>query len=476
MRLNNIHEPDLEFGRNTHICPRAGIAEYDVYDSKLRARRDHILVGGVGTSDCLEKLHNWLERCSKYIPAKPNNKQPLLFLPFCGFNTESGFKAKLRIEDEIIRNLRNSTMREIRNISDWEERIDKAVEIYSEQVRFLAQNRNVDVIVCVIPNELYDEIANQKRQPIEEEIEDYSNADQIESNFRRALKAKTMHLGKPLQLARELSLEQNPKGQQDDATRAWNFCTALYYKANQTVPWRLVPDINRPSICFAGIGFYRSRDKKTLNTSLAQIFDELGHNVILRGTSVDIGKEDRMPHLSSEQAYELLLRALKEYEIALENSPARLVLHKSSIFNEAELDGFRQATDKMRINAVDFVTILDTKMRLFREGAYPPGRGTHLEFDRSNHILYTRGSVKHYKTYPGLYIPQPIEIRLIESDESPNIICKEILGLTKMNWNNTQFDGKYPITIQCARKVGEIMKYLDPQEDPEPQISYSYYM
>ena len=217
-------------------------------------------------------------------------------MPFCGFNKELGFKAKLQIEDEITRNLHNSTIREIKKISNWEERINKAVEIYSEQVRFLTQNRNVDVIVCVIPNDLYDKISIREKKTVEEEIEDHSNADQTESNFRRALKAKTMHLGKPLQLSRELSLEQNPKGQQDDATRAWNFCTALYYKANQTVPWRLVPDINRPSICFVGIGFYRSRDKKTLNTSLAQIFDELGNNVILRGTPVDIGKEDRMPH------------------------------------------------------------------------------------------------------------------------------------------------------------------------------------
>jgi argonaute-like protein implicated in RNA metabolism and viral defense len=63
----------------------------------------------------------------------------------------------------------------------------------------------------------------------------------------------------------------------------------------------------------------------------------------------------------------------------------------------------------------------------------------------------------------------------VESDESPSVICSEILALTKMNWNNTQFDGKYPITLQCARRVGDIMKYLG-ENDAEPQISYSFYM
>lgn len=57
---------------------------------------------------------------------------------------------------------------------------------------------------------------------------------------------------------------------------------------------------------------------------------------------------------------------------------------------------------------------------------------------------------------------------------SSKSICKEILGLTKMNWNNTQFDNKYPITIGCARRVVEIMKYLD--ENEYPKESYAFYM
>ena len=54
------------------------------------------------------------------------------------------------------------------------------------------------------------------------------------------------------------------------------------------------------------------------------------------------------------------------------------------------------------------------------------------------------------------------------------MIAEEILALTKMNWNNTQFDGKYPITLHCARQVGSILKYLD--ESERPPTSYSYYM
>ena len=378
------------------------------------------------------------------------------------------------MEEGITRPINNSDIRKIIKIENKNDRVNEAVETYYQQVKFLAQNKTVDLIVCVIPTSLYNKIATEKRTPIEETATDEELDDNIETNFRRALKAKAMHFGKPLQLMKELSLDSNPKTQQDDATKAWNFCTALYYKASQTVPWKLTTNTNRPSICFVGIGFYRSRDKKVLNTSLAQIFDELGNGVILRGTPVNIDKNDRQPHLTEQQASELLKRALEEYEFALGNSPGRLVMHKSSNYTEAEIDGFRQAATEARVKTVDFVTILDTDMRLFREGIYPPYRGIHIELDESTHLLYTRGAVEYYRTYPGAYIPQPIEIRIVESDESPGVICQEILGLTKMNWNNTQFDGKYPITIQCARYVGQVMKYLG--EHDQPQIRYSFYM
>jgi len=474
MKLYHIEEPELEFGHGTHICPRAGIARYEVYDTRFSVRRDKILVGAIGTSDTLSKLALWIERCARSIPAKLNNWQPNLFPPFCGFNRSLGFKADLAFDEQITRKLYKSDITQITKIENWNERVDAAVALYYQHVKFLAQNRVVDVIICTIPSELYDSIVKDTIPPTEESVDDDSQDDILEVNFRRALKARTMHLGVPLQLIRELSLEPHAPTQQDDATKAWNFCTALYYKANKTVPWKLITNVNKPSVCFVGIGFYRSRDRKILNTSLAQIFDELGNSVILRGTPVDVDKDNRQPHLTANQAYELLDRALAEYEVALSIPPARLVIHKSSKFNDAELDGFQQAADERRVRVADFVTILDTNMRLLRRGNYPPYRGTYLELDKTTHLLNTRGAVDYYKTYPGAYVPQPLEIRIVESDESPRVICEEILSLTKMNWNNTQFDGKYPITIECARKVGRIMKYLAPNE--HPQVSYSFYM
>lgn len=35
-------------------------------------------------------------------------------------------------------------------------------------------------------------------------------------------------------------------------------------------------------------------------------------------------------------------------------------------------------------------------------------------------------------------------------------------------------DGRLPITLECAKKIGDIMKYVDMNE--KPQVSYSFYM
>lgn len=436
-----------------------------------------MFVGAVGIDENLELLAKWLDRCTQTIPAKEGNKQPNLFLPFNGFNPNSGFRCEMVFDDSLCRKLTNSDIRKItKSKSSLSDRIDAAVLLYLDHVKFLAMHRNVDVIMCVIPDSLFSKITGKKSLKEEDTLEQ-EDTDTFENNFRRSLKAKAMAYGKPIQLVRETTLKEGKasKAQQDDATRAWNMCVALYYKSHYTtIPWRIPEDRNTPSTCHIGVGFYWSRDRTEVSTSLAQIFDELGNGVILKGTPVQVEKHNKRPYLNEEQAYQLLSKALAEYKFAVGSMPGRLVLHKTSNYREDEKEGYLAAVGEFGISTVDFVTIMDSNFRLFRKGQYPVHRGSRVSIDEQREILFTRGAVEFYRTYPGMYIPKPIEIRLAETDSSAERICKEILSLTKMNWNNTQFDRKYPITLACAHNVGEIMKYLP--ENQTPQINYSFYM
>ena len=78
--------------------------------------------------------------------------------------------------------------------------------------------------------------------------------------------------------------------------------------------WRERGRLPRPSteltVCYVGVSFYRSLDKQALLTSVAQVFNERGEGVVVRGGHASISKEDRQAHLPENHAHELLKNAL----------------------------------------------------------------------------------------------------------------------------------------------------------------------
>ena len=154
--------------------------------------------------------------------------------------------------------------------------------------------------------------------------------------------------------------------------------------------------------------------------------------------------------------------------------PARIVLHKTSRYDDNESSGFQTAIEQHGILDIDYLSIDHSLIRLYREGSNPPLRGTLASLDSETHVLYTRGSVDFFRFYPGQYVPSPLLFRCEGTEQTPRFLAYELLALTKMNWNPTQFDGHDPITIHAARQVGSILRYL---QDSDPiQPAYGYYM
>jgi hypothetical protein len=75
--------------------------------------------------------------------------------------------------------------------------------------------------------------------------------------------------------------------------------------------------------------------------------------------------------------------------------------------------------------------------------------------------------------YPGPHIPAPLEIGVL-GESSIEDRAKEVLALTKMNWNSAEGIGRHPITMSFARRVGIIMTEIDEDRDPNPL--YRFYM
>jgi hypothetical protein len=491
MNLLYLEEPELQFGAGRHIDIRFGIMNYGPLDSDQPLRPKQINLGIVGSKESVEGVRQWLERCRTEITAKPSkadptkpNKQPYLFTRFPGFAPDTAFGSTLFMHDTLCRDLSNKSIADISKLSDRNERITRSVDLFMEEIQHLAQNKDAaKVIVCAVPLALLEAMGPDEIDDDETE-ETTPGIIGPQLDFHDMLKAYAMQqYRKPIQIILPSTYETSrnirspnlarKRDLQDEATRAWNFHTALYYKA-EGVPWRLPRESTDLTVCYVGVSFYRSLDRNSLLTSVAQVFNERGEGVVVRGGTATVSKDDLQPHLPEEAAYCLMRDAIARYWDVHKTTPARVIVHKSSRFEPSEERGFDAALAEKNISTHDFLWITGSATKLYRAGKYPPLRGTLLTLDDHEMVLYTRGSVDFFETYPGKYVPIPLRIRSESAEQTQRFLAREVLALSKMNWNKTQFDGAEPITLQAARKCSNILRYCSESRQIEPR--YSFYM
>lgn len=284
-----------------------------------------------------------------------------------------------------------------------------------------------------------------------------------------------MEMGIPTQLVKPRTLLSKPEDVtlQDEATRAWNFSVALYYKA-EGYPWKLTE--MTVGTCYVGITFYKdlTDPEGKMRTSMAQVFTHTGEGLVLRGGRAVLD-ETKSPHLSEAGAYQLMRDILQLYYEQMGQLPSRLVVHKSSRFWSDEIYGFNKAAKDVKIK--DYVTIFKRGrgIRFMRKkGKYPPLRGTVIKIGERNYIVFTQGWIPYFRTYPGLRVPVPLEIVEHHGDSSMETICREILALTKLSWNSADFCISEPVTLAYSRQVGRVLAYVPEEVKPRPQ--YLFYM
>jgi hypothetical protein len=491
MRVTQVEEPELEFGAGSsgrHIDIRFGLMNYGPATGGVESAPRTIRVGFVGTAKSIAAVKEWMEQASNGVESA-EVRYPNYRPSFPGFGKDTCFEAEWTTDDRLERVITAAQIAEILAIPRSNKAVKKAAETFGSSIASLSESAKVEVIVCAPPIELFHHL--DADMDLDEDTTETSEAKSSEEDdaipqhgfdFHDMLKAKSLFLPQPIQFIRPSTYDPSAKETtrrgrnrdlQDPATRAWNFFTALYYKAGGT-PWRLCRESTDLHTCYIGVSFYRSLDKKAVRSSVAQVFNERGEGMILRGEDAEFCEEDRQHHLSEVNMKDLLLKALARYEAEHRSAPARVVLHKTSGYNEEELAGCRAALKEYRVSSSDLLVLRKSGIRLSRHGQHPPLRGTFVAMDDRFSLLYTRGSVPFYRMYPGMYVPRALEIESSEV-ESPSLrIAEEILALTKMNWNNTQFDAGDPITIRAAKKVGNILKYVDPDAKITPK--YSYFM
>ena len=460
--------------------PKSGIALYGPWRSAETAPLPRIRVAVVGTGQTIQQATSWLDMCQSTI-APTSAADPVLFPAFPGMASETGFGCALEYPNQLTETLSMGELARITEASTRDASVETAGEVIARHLQALTErDAPPDVVLIALPVSVRDKAGGGRRPPRKRPGGD---APQLQLNFmdprpdepfrgsrtlHRVVKAAGMRASLPTQLAWETTL--TGKDVQDDATRAWNFCTGLYYKAGG-VPWRVQG--LALNTCYVGISFYRSIDApEELQTSMAQAFSDRGEGTVLRGASFSWDKRSGPPCLPRDAARQLIADVLQSYSVHHSQPPARLVVHKSSRFSEDERRGMLEALDGV-VPYHDFLSLAPSNIRFLRTGKEPPLRGTVIEVSSGRYVLFTRGYVPYLKVYPGLRIPHPMDVHH-HGTSSIVDLTHEVLALTRMNYNSADFASADPITLGFARNVGLILSELP--KDLVPKSSFRFYM
>lgn len=508
-RTDFIGEPRLVFGmrREEEDDPKTGLARYGPYlyeDEEIPLERVPvgIVSNRIGVGLAQDVIGILQKPTSSY-----HDGNRWLFPKYVGMNKGTSFRCGIsapqiwheKISDDF-------ELAKIKNMPDPNERISYASSLYADKIGKIAENDDKPaVVICVLPAivEKYCGISEFTRNAksarataaeinahkMKEQGQTFwddwgiGNADDAEKSydFRNALKGKAMEHNIPIQILHEttckhmLDYDSRDKHEmQDPCSFAWNLSTALFYKANGK-PWRLA---KLPSdTCYVGVSFFRDKlhPVDNIQTSMAQVFAHTGEGLVLRGEDVRVDEHTREPHMTREQADHLLAQAICKYVEKSRHTPARVVIHKTTAFTDDEKLGFNSSIARTPAFRKDFVTIKTAHNGIvfLRAGRFPTLRGTIIRLGTGRFLLYASGYTPRIRTYPGHHIPRPLDIRH-EGDSPPQEIAREILGLTKLNWNTASFSTHIPITIKFAQEVGKILSEY-PADRPL-QDHYRFFM
>jgi len=515
MKIELLPEPKIEFA-DDFLCddPKMGISVSGFYSLTNNSHRSEIHYACIGTKRNIQDLQDWLSQFQYPIKATSSESIPgeeaeieegevntifsdedfdaveredldnvvnkKLNPDFPGFTKESIFQCELLNDSANNINIKSSVVnRTLEEKATKLEKLDQVINYYVSAYEELVDSciTKPDICFLVIPTDVFKKLSSipKGKQHI---------------NFRRKLKAELMACKEsniPIQIILEDTIRGQKKQLQDLSMIAWNFAVAQYYKTSNCIPW-VLNEVDKDT-CFIGISFHRVINSKNnqLRSTIAQAFNREGKGLIFVGKQFEWNSrktKSSAPHLSYEYAKDLIKNVLKHYTQVNKHTPRRIVVHKTTDFWDsftnkeyAEIEGIEYAIKEELGDDVEFdlVTIKSSKINLLRTiGKYPVIRGSLLHIDDFEGVLYTTGYVPYYETFPGVHMPHGLSIEIFSGESTLREICKEILALTKLNFNNCNYYSSLPITLLFAKKVGEIIQYLP--ESVNPPDRYYYYM
>ncbi|MGC5244195.1 MULTISPECIES: argonaute/piwi family protein [Streptomyces] len=458
LEVDWIGEPNLAFAGNlTHIDPKVGIPAAGPWSRNEPNHPTTVTAGFIGTAECVAKARTWLARAAQGVDGDDEHH------PFCGFQADGPFGVQLRTDGPEAK----ITAAEVRSLTaDRLKRLDgqrHLLDLIDDRLRRLADlDAPPTVVFITLPSQI------TKRYWA---VHQWNRGVETVWNLRAGIKARAMRRGLRTQLLQQETVESDLEAHTSDlehpADLAWNLFTAIYFKAGG-FPW--TPVGLAEGTCHLGVTFYRPHgERSAMRTSVAQAFAENGEAFVLRGNPFEW--KGKWPHLPAEEAARLISDVADRYMRTMGRRPRRIVIHKQSRFFPEERAGFEDSLSDYEYDLVALAP--STGVRLMRHGAYPPPRGTCVSLG-DRRYLYTTGYVPSLGRYPHGHVPAPVQITDHVGDSNARDLLREVLLLTKMNWNSARFAERLPVTVRFAGEVGAILRDLP--HDYEPEARYAFYM
>ena len=482
--LIHIPEPKLTFGFNQKIeDPRDGLTLFGAYTNK--SHRGEIRVGIIGAKIQREFVKQYLKRLHQPIHSEIKDiARPY----FPGLQSAFGIEINVDNIQEI--DIPKDEIEKYLKYVDGHQRVFNLTNLFANKLKKYLNEEHIPVTVwfIAISDEIYQFGKNKSLIPkshenikvglskkdrvlqsnfLFEEMNELKEAYNYEINFHNQLKAKLLSLKVVTQIIRESTIqyetlwtnENKIKSQRIfDTAKAWNISTTLYYKSGG-LPWKLGEV--RKNVCYLGL-VYKQIDASidTRNACCAaQMFLDSGDGMVFRGT---IGPwynpETKEFHISKKDAFELLSMSIESFKDKSETNeyPNEIFIHSKTNFDDEEWEGFNEATNgKCKIIGIRIRN--DSTFKLYREFSYCVPRGTALLVTDNLAYLWTKGYIPRLKTQLGLETPNPISVEIIRGTSNIESVCKDVLALTKLNYNACIFADGSPVTLRFADSIGEVL-------------------
>lgn len=499
-RIEYIREPEIKFAFGQDVIdPRDGLTLFGPYD---KGRVPDFAIGIIGTSDGIRKCKNWLNKIQNpvYHPTRDIAKP---FFP--GFN--QAFSVSMNLEYIPSIEINELALDTLYKYSDNHIRVAEIVDLYVNPLKaFIKEGEHLPKLwFVIIPNKVYtlcrpmssvpkkgsinvgftDEYSKKVPSMFEdEESGRWRAAYKYENHFHNQLKIKLLKERVVTQIIREdtiafhekpnLSEKKLKTYNQQVTAITWNLANTVYYKAGG-IPWK-VANV-RKNVCYIGLTF--KRDETHSDTRIAccaaQMFLDSGDGVVFRGRVGPYYNPDTKEyHLTEDKAFELLSKVLESFKKGNDSDfPEKIFIHGKTYFNDDEWRGFEKAASG-KSNVYGVRITHEKEFKLFRAGKFPIFRGACYIRNAHSAFLWSKGFMPRIQSVLGLETPNPLWIEVIRGDEDIRAVCKDVLMLTKLNYNACIYCDGTPVTLKFADLIGEILT-AGPNEELEI-LPFMYYI